>query len=390
MVLIETNSSPSGQKSLPFDGDNDEQGGYRALLERAFLPALKRRGLPSGGLAVVYDKNEMEASGYAATLADLVGEPVWLSPMRDDGDAPSKVDANGVLHVRCGKGDWHPIRGAMRYVTQKPWNRLPPVMKTLLLNPTVVCLAGGRNKAVAAKAYDLHNSALQGSGLKIRVPETIWDVTKEQVPFWVERMGGVAVVKVPYANAGQGVYTITSARELAAFMESESVYERYIVQALIGNSSWSSRTDAGRLFHVGTVPNKRKEIFVADIRMMVGASPEGFFPVAIYSRRAREPLSESLDADVSSWGMLGTNLSIALGDGRFVTEPERLMLMAERDFNRLGIGIDDLIEGYIQTILSVTAIDEMASRLVNAKGRFRRKWFSTLNPDPALVAEVCT
>lgn len=42
---------------------------------------------------------------------------------------------------------------------------------------------------------------------------------------------------------------------------------------------------------------------------MIGSSPNGFFPVAIYARRARLPLAEKLDVGTQSWDMLGTNLS---------------------------------------------------------------------------------
>lgn len=389
VVLIETNSSPSGQKSLPFGHDGDEQGGYRALLERSFLPMLKRRQLPTGALAVLYDKNWMEASGYACVLADLTGEHVWLVPMHDEkGPSAARVDDRGVLHVRDEHDEWFPVRAAMRYVTQRPWNRLPPVMKTALLNPTLVCLAGGRNKAVAAKAYDVHNASLRSHGLAIRAPETIWDLTKDEVSMWVERMGGCAVIKVPYANAGQGVFTVTSPAELEEFERSEFRYDRFIVQALIGNSGWSSVTRGRRLYHVGTVPDRKRNIYVADLRLMVGAGPGGFYPIAIYSRRAREPLTDSLAPGQASWGMLGTNLSVRSDGGSWGTEPERLVLMDQRDFNRLGIGLDDLIEGYLQTVMAVTAIDGMAQRLVNAKGRFRRRWFCSLNPDARLTREV--
>ena len=62
MVVIENNSCPSGQKSMPLIDDNQEQGSYRLLIERTFKPHLKRlRNKASGGLAVVYDKNPMEA-----------------------------------------------------------------------------------------------------------------------------------------------------------------------------------------------------------------------------------------------------------------------------------------------------------------------------------------
>lgn len=384
-VIIETNSCPSGQKSTPYILEHVEEGGYRTLLERSFLPLLKRRNLPQGGLAVLYDKNPMETSGYAAVLANLTGENVHLVYFPEGSDNARFVD--GVLEVKSEEG-YVPIRAAFRYVTQRPWNRIPPITRTALLNPTLVCLAGGRNKMLAAKAYDLYNASLIESGLSIHTPETIWDVELEEVPLWVERMGGVAVLKVPYSNAGQGVYTITHPDELKAFMAQKHRYKRFIVQGLIGNASWSSRTRKGRFYHLGTLPNKKLQIFVADLRMMIGNSPEGFFPVAIYARRARKPLVRDLQPGESSWDMLGTNLSVKREDGGWDTQTERLLLMDSRDFNRLGLGIDDLVEAYVQTVLSVSAIDAMSCKLVTQKGRFRRRMFSSLNPDPVLVEEI--
>ena len=35
-------------------------------------------------------------------------------------------------------------------------------------------------------------------------------------------------------------------------------------------------------------------------------------------------------------------------DGSWGTETDRLLLMDSRDFNRLGVGVDDLIEAYMQ------------------------------------------
>lgn len=389
-VVVETNSSPSGQKSMPFD-DAGEMGGYETLIARSFLPSLKRRGLPSGALAVLSDKNATETTGYAAAMAELSGESVWWVPWSaDDPDPPARFD-DGLLSVRDRDGAWHPVRAALKYVTQRPWTRIPPVTRTFIYNPTLICLAGGRNKLMAAKAYDLFNSELDGTGLTLRTPETIWDVSKREVPLWVERMGGVAVVKVPYANAGQGVFTITNAGELAAFMETEFQYDLFVVQALIGNIGWSSRSRGERLYHVGTVPNRAGDIYAADLRLMIGAGPDGWFPVAVYARRAREPLAPRLeDATSDSWSMLGTNLSVRRDDGSWATEPERLLLMDARDFNRLGVGLDDLTEAYIQSVLAATAIDRMAQRLLNSKGAFRRRMFQSLNPDDALGREVIT
>jgi hypothetical protein len=68
-------------------------------------------------------------------------------------------------------------------------------------------------------------------------------------------------------------------------------------------------SQSGRLYHVGTIPNLKGNIYAADLRFMIGSSPNGFFPVAIYARRARLPLAEKLDVGTQSWDMLGTNLS---------------------------------------------------------------------------------
>lgn len=87
---------------------------------------------------------------------------------------------------------------------------------------------------MAARAYEFLNSELSGTGLAVRMPETIRNVTKSEIPLWIDSMGGHAVLKVPYSNAGQGVYTITNKEELNEFMTSDHHYEKFIVQALVG------------------------------------------------------------------------------------------------------------------------------------------------------------
>ena len=389
MVVIENNSCPSGQKSMPLLDDNQEQGSYRWLIERTFKPYLKSRRTPvKGGLAVIYDKNPMETSGYAAVIADVMNEPVYYVPFyKDDTDPPVRF-TDGVMYVRNSEGEWVPIRAAFRYLTQKPWNRLPLHCKTRIINPIVACLAGGRNKMVAAKAYDLFNAELDDTGLKINVPETIWDVSKNEIPLWVRKMGGQAVVKVPYSNAGQGVFTIVNEEELENFMEMEFDYDRFIVQSLIGNYNWSSTTSQGKLYHVGTIPNAKGNTYVADVRVMVSATPEGIRPLCVYARRASSPLVDHLEGGSDSWDMLGTNLSFKNPDGSWNSDTNRLILMDRRDFNKLGIGLDDLIEAYIQTVLSMIAIDSMAKTMINKQGKFRMRLFKSLNDDPSLIQEI--
>ena len=105
MVLIETNSCPSGLKSTPLFDEMDEFGGYRVLLERTFLPRVKVAEslnlVPNGRLCVLFDKNPMEASGYAAVLADLTQEIVHLVPCFDKDDLKRVrfTNQNGHLEV---------------------------------------------------------------------------------------------------------------------------------------------------------------------------------------------------------------------------------------------------------------------------------------------------
>ena len=70
----------------------------------------------------------------------------------------------------------------------------------------IACVSGGRNKIIAAKAYELLNAEYSDYGINIITPNTIHDVLKPAIPLWVQSMGGFAVVKNPYSNAGQGNY----------------------------------------------------------------------------------------------------------------------------------------------------------------------------------------
>ncbi len=389
MVVIENNSCPSGQKSMPLKVDTLHQGGYRELIEKSFQPYSKiKKPSSNEAIAVLYDKNIMENSGYAATIADVFQQPVYLVPFYDGAPNDHIRYKNHYIEILDEKNKWKKVIAAFRYVTQKPWNRIPVNLKTRIYNPIIACLAGGRNKLIASKAYDQYNGEIDRMGLKIRTPETIWDVQKDEVPLWVKRMGGQAVIKVPYSNAGQGVYTIVNETELNDFLSRDYEYSKFIVQSLIGNYKWSSRTETGKFFHLGTIPNAKGDTYVFDLRMMICATPLGFRPVCVYSRRANSPLVNNITEGTSSWDMLGTNLSYKDGKGEWTTDTNRLILMDRRDFNHLGMGLDDLIEAYIQTILSTIAIDKMACRLINSKEQFNVNLFASFNDDPYLIREI--
>ena len=56
--------------------------------------------------------------------------------------------------------------------------------------------------------------------------------------------------------------------------------------------------------------------------------------------------------------------------------------------NSLGISVDTLIDGFIQTVLSVIAIDKMANNLVDDEGNFNVDMFTSLNKDEGLLREL--
>ena len=62
--------------------------------------------------------------------------------------------------------------------------------------------------------------------------------------------------------------------------------------------------------------------------------------------------------------------------------------MDRRDFNTLGVGGDDLIEAFVQTVLCVKAIDRMARMLLTKKGELRMKLFRSLDEDASLIEEI--
>ena len=148
-------------------------------------------------------------------------------------------------------------------------------------------------------------------------------------------------------------------------------YDQYIVQSLIGN--YCSTASSGKFYHLGTIPNKKNQIFVSDLRFMVCNSKKGFSPVAIYGRRARK--ADHLQENEDSWGMLVTNLSYIDDAGTIKSESSRLIMMDRRDFRQLGIGLDDIINAYVQTVLSTVAVDRMSQNLVTQKGKLKKKLF---------------
>lgn len=387
---------------MPRVDENNEYGSYKRLIGSLYDTQLAQIDRSLGDLAVVYDKNLMEASGYCALLAELANEKVWLIEYLVDNEEDKENCSknvkwmNGFMYVRDRIDQWHKIRACLRYVTQKPWTKLPVNTKTLVLNPLVACLAGGRNKALASYAYQRFNDELaaKSSNLTIRQPYSLINVNKCDIPRIIEtdpNLRGKAVIKVPYSNCGQGVYTIINKKELDDFMRIDHCYDKFILQSLVGNANWSTDvvSKAGEYFHIGTKPNESNEIFVYDLRLTVTTNKEGFLPVSVNFRKARKPLVDDVDAIESSWDVLGTNLSVKLDKNAWDTETDRLMVLDDECFEQLRLDENDLIDSYVQTVLSMIAIDKMCIELIHDDDRgFNFERFKRMNPDYSLLNEI--
>ncbi|CAF2055938.1 unnamed protein product [Rotaria magnacalcarata] len=396
MILLETNSCPSGQKSMPTDSYADGNSGYHKFVRLTFLTAIKaaeqsNKMIENGHLAVIYDKNPMENRGYAAAMADIFDEATYsIEFHHSDLDPPVKF-INQVMFVRDSSSNWISIRAAFRYITHTPWLCIPVQSKTIIINPIIACLAGGRNKNLADRAYQILNKENEPFGLRIRTPHTVRNVRKSDVQHLNESLGGHMVVKVPYSNAGQGVFIITNKRDLEKFMETPDYYEKYIIQSLVGSSKWIHQNDVADkkdYYHVGTRPNNRKEVFVMDLRIQVCGTDIGFQPLAIFGRRAALPLRDQLSDNDNSWAMLGTNLSHKKDHGQWATDTERLLVLDSNGWNQLGLTMDDLIDGYVQAILAHTAIDRLAQQLIKCNGGLDLTMFRELNNDAVLINEI--
>lgn len=389
LILIESNTCASGVKSTPFMDQSDKYGPYKKLVEN-FIELFDQNDFKLGDLAVIYDQNLTESSGYAACLADLTGEKVWLVQYLDE--SLNVKWLSGIMYVKDSSEKWHPIRGCVRLVTQKPWTKIPLVSKTIVVNPIITCIAGGRNKNIASYAYKLFNAdqSKNSTKLGIREPYTLINVQKQEIKLLIENDANLnkkAVIKVPYDNCGQGVYTIVNDYELKKFLNTNHNYEKFLVQSLCGNFKWSS----GQYFHLGTLPNNKRtnEIFAFDIRMLVKSNKDGFSPISVNFRRARKPLADCLDNIDSSWDILGTNLSMTIGKNNWKTDEDRLLVMNDEDFVQLGMDIDDLIESYIQTVLAIVAIDQLCIQLYDDSNElFDVDLFKKINPDDVLINEI--
>ncbi|KAF0533043.1 hypothetical protein F8M41_010742 [Gigaspora margarita] len=365
MIIVESGSSPAGQSAMPlFNINNKRQNGYTFVIQTAFKQALKNTDPSLGELAIVYDDGayKIEVAGYAAAISEETKEHVWVVKLQNDAEYEQPIKwENQIMYIKDQDRVWHPIRACFNHI-DKPWCHFSLKSKTVVFNHVILCLAGGYNKIMASKSFELFNNELSGSGLAIRFPETICNVNKSEVSSYIEKMGGRAVIKAPYDSSGKNIYIITNSEELKKFIDANLPYEKFIVQSLVDNRLWSEKLHPGIFYHIGTMPDDHNQIF--------------------------NPLPTYLpnNSNWNSWKFFGTNITDE-SDSKEALEYERLITIDQKEFDITGFSIDDLIDAYVQTVLSVIAIDKMCQKLLD-NNEFNYELYHSLNPDNVLLGEL--
>jgi hypothetical protein len=290
---------------------------------------------------------------------------------------------------------WVRIRGCVRHApSQRPWRGVPADTPTLLLHPLPACVAGGRasNRSIAVDAFAEHSAhaLAAGTGLAVRTPHAVAHVAWRDVAAWVAHLGGCACIKAPQrrpSGSGQrSTYMVTCDADLAAFQAAECApgahrgRQQYIVQALLGSEQHK---------HVGTVPDGGKcgDVYAWSLHMTIAADAHagGFRAVALHGARARAPLTEDSSSDGGGGGnawriMLDTTLD---GD-----DDDRLMMADCRGFDAMGIGLDELVDAFVQACLAAVALDGMACRLAPGGVLSAPRLLSASNQDEELLSEL--
>lgn len=69
---------------------------------------------------------------------------------------------------------------------------------------------------------------------------------------------------------------------------------------------------------------------------------------------------------------------------------QRVYCVDDDGMKSMGIGIDDVVDVFMQTVYCTLAIDNMCKKLTMEDGELNMQLLKELNPDPRLLAEVVT
>lgn len=131
-------------------------------------------------------------------------------------------------------------------------------------------------------------------------------------------------------------------------------------------------------------------LYACTIRIIACSLPSGFKMTAIRGARAPEPF-----ASICSETNRSPTSTKTLNEDAYITNigtddrsASRLVILDDAAMRGLAIGIDDIVDGFIQTVFSIHAIDAMCKRLTTSDGELNLQLLKELNPDPQLLAEL--
>lgn len=103
----------------------------------------------------------------------------------------------------------------------------------------------------------------------------------------------------------------------------------------------------GKFYYIGIVFSSKGNVYVADICMMVSYIVEGIRLLFIYVCCVVELLVDYIEGGIDFWFMFGINFFIKEGFNSWGLDINCLFFMDCCDFNKFGIGLDDLVDVYI-------------------------------------------
>lgn len=382
MVLIEINSTPGGLSNTPALRNPVYQ-----KFAHFFSQTLKASPFcdkKQGVLAVVSHGQRMDPLGIAQAIAQRLKEPVHLITHDKEKlphQQPWRVDAStGGLFVQSKEGVWHKARGAVALLgPSSAFATQPLTLETgVLIDPPLVHRAGGVEKTranEAFRAFNMHalNKKDAPADALIRIPKT-WQTAFSDIPRVIQSLGGSAVVKLSDGNGGDGIWMIRTSDDLAKFQKAhqEAVEanpslqhtRQYVVQELLLPIAWANLTQTpAHRYNRSTLPDRNTlQRHVYDTRMLVAPLDGKWEPLGVFGRKAPGaiPTPDKIQPTTpleKLWDILGTNLSRKSSTGWFFRE-EGLMVFDKPTYDSTGLSLEDLVDGYFQSIFAMQAIDK--------------------------------
>lgn len=139
------------------------------------------------------------------------------------------------------------------------------------------------------------------------------------------------------------------------------------------------------------------QMYAYTVRIIACDSPTGFKTIAICCARAPAPFAKNGEtAEIASDALLNKIKTVHEDDAyvsNIGTNPDseqRSFYVDDAGMKGMGIGMDDVVDGFMQTVYSTLAIDNMCKKLTMEDGELNMQLLKELNPDPQLLAEVVT